>query len=165
MKYLIDGHNLIAQLPDLSLTDPEDEMKLVRLLARWRWRHKNPPVTVIFDPGESPVYGRRRRRQSGISIRYAPFGSSADILLIRLIEKSRRPAQLTVVSSDREIQLAAQRVGAHVIPADTFAGELTAPAPPREETPRDEPLSPEEVEAWLELFEGRNDNSETESHE
>ena len=31
--YLIDGHNLIGQLPDLSLTDPDDEAKLVQKLT------------------------------------------------------------------------------------------------------------------------------------
>ena len=34
MNYLIDGHNLIARTPGLSLADPDDEAKLVRLSAR-----------------------------------------------------------------------------------------------------------------------------------
>ncbi len=29
MHYLIDGHNLIAQISDISLDDPDDEAKLV----------------------------------------------------------------------------------------------------------------------------------------
>lgn len=35
MNYLIDGHNLIARTPGLSLADPDDEAKLVQLLRRW----------------------------------------------------------------------------------------------------------------------------------
>ena len=32
MHYLIDGHNLIARVPGLSLADPDDEVKLLQLL-------------------------------------------------------------------------------------------------------------------------------------
>ncbi|MFQ5856224.1 MAG: NYN domain-containing protein [Anaerolineae bacterium] len=161
MKYLIDGHNLIARLPDISLADPHDEAKLIRLLARWRWRHNSPPVTVVFDPGDFAVHGRRRMQRSGISVRYAPYSSDADTVLIRLIERHRQPAQLTVVSSDREIQSMARRVGAQTISAEEFAMELTAHAEPQEEKiPGDEPLSPEEVEAWLEIFQDCDDRPE-----
>ena len=157
MKFLIDGHNLIARLPDLSLADPDDEIKLIRLLARWRWRHKSPPVTVVFDPGDVAVYGGHRTQQSGITVQYAPIGSDADAVLKRLIEASRQPAQLTVVSSDREIGSVAQRAGARTISAEEFAGELTPPAAPQTDTSRDKPLSPEEVETWLDIFQGHDD--------
>ena len=33
MNYLIDGHNLIGQLPDISLDDPNDEALLVQKLS------------------------------------------------------------------------------------------------------------------------------------
>ena len=32
MPYLIDGHNLIAKLPDIDIADPNDEAKLVTRL-------------------------------------------------------------------------------------------------------------------------------------
>lgn len=158
MTYLIDGHNLIARLPNLSLADPHDEIELIRLLARWRWRHRDVPVTVVFDPGDLPAYGaRRRRRQSGITVRYAPFNSDADTVLKHLIQASRRPAQLTVVSSDREVRSAARRAGANTLSAEEFAGELTAPPEPEQKQAADETLSPEEVEAWLKLFQSQDD--------
>lgn len=154
MKYLIDGHNLIARLPDVSLADPDDEAKLVRLLARWRWRHGTPAVTVVFDPGDYAVPGRKQTKRSGINVRYAGYSTDADAILIRMIERSRQPAQLTVVSSDRDVQSAAQRKGAQTQSSETFATELTAPPEPDEEAPPAEEvsLSPEEVEAWLKIF-------------
>lgn len=157
MKYLIDGHNLIGRLPDISLADPNDEIKLIRLVARWRWRHNSPSVTIVFDPGDFAVHGRRRIKRSGIRVRYAPHSSNADAVLLRLIEKSRQPTQLTVVSSDREIRSAAQRVGAHVLSAEEFAVKLVTPAAPDEETAQQhEPLSAEEVKVWLKIFQNRD---------
>lgn len=157
MKYLIDGHNLIARLPDLSLADPDDEVKLIQLLARWRWRHNSPPVTVVFDPGDVAVYGAHRKRQSGLTVHYAPFGSDADAVLKRLIKASPQPAQLAVVSSDRQIRVATRQAGARPISAEEFAGELTPPAAPQGDAPRDKLLSPEEVKAWLDIFQGHDD--------
>ena len=50
MAYLIDGHNLIGQLPDLSLNDPNDEAKLVQKLIGFAARQQKR-VVVVFDSG------------------------------------------------------------------------------------------------------------------
>ena len=38
MFYLIDGHNLIGQLADIDLDDPNDESLLVQKLNGWTSR-------------------------------------------------------------------------------------------------------------------------------
>ena len=53
MHYLIDGHNLIARVPGLSLADPDDEVKLLQLLKRcllYTSDAADEEVTVAF-PG------------------------------------------------------------------------------------------------------------------
>ena len=55
MHYLIDGHNLIARTPGLSLADPDDEAKLSALLRRWAAADPRRKVTVIFDAGLKPT--------------------------------------------------------------------------------------------------------------
>src|SRR5262245_17638894 len=50
MPYLIDGHNLIARLPDINLADPHDEAELVLRLRSFAARSKKQCV-VIFDQG------------------------------------------------------------------------------------------------------------------
>ena len=47
MPLLIDGHNLIAKLPSISLDDPHDETQLVELLRRYRAR-TGKRIQVIF---------------------------------------------------------------------------------------------------------------------
>ena len=66
MHYLIDGHNLIARVPGLSLADPDDEVKLLQLLKRWAVADARRKVTVIFDKG---LPGGEAKHLSGGGVR------------------------------------------------------------------------------------------------
>jgi len=150
---LIDGHNLIGRLSQLSLQDPDDEEKLVWLLKSYRAR-TGKTITVVFDPGGTFALSQTRRR-GGIETVFAPHGSTADAVIAKRIGRSRNPRDWVVVTSDRNLAETVARQGAGVRSAEDFAEELTAL---REALPdrKDVPLSPEEVEMWLSLFEGRD---------
>lgn len=157
MHYLIDGHNLIARVPGLSLADPDDEAKLVQLLKRWAAADTRRKVTVIFDKG---LPGGEAKHLSGGGVRalFAPDNRSADALLIRRIEGIDDPAQYTVVTSDGVILRAAQRRRVPTQRSEQFAvamvNERTFPtaAPPAADAHANPRLSPNEVNEWLELF-------------
>ncbi|MGD8966947.1 MAG: NYN domain-containing protein [Anaerolineae bacterium] len=151
MPVLIDGHNLIGRLPDISLTDPGDEAQLVSRLQGYAGR-TGRRVTVVFDRG---MPGGRSQALSGgrVEVVFAPTGRNADRLLIERIRHARNPQGLTVVTSDREVIATAQDRGARVVRAEAFVSELEAPTAPRAAGKEDLHLSPDEVEAWLELFE------------
>jgi len=150
---LIDGHNLIGRLSQLSLQDPDDEEKLVNLLKSYRAR-TGKAITVVFDPGGAFALSQKRRR-GGIETVFAPHGSSADAVIAKRIGRSRNPRDWLVVTSDRSLAETVARQGARVRSAEDFAQELTVP---RDGSPdwKDVPPSPEEVETWLSLFEGRD---------
>ena len=151
MPVLIDGHNLIGRLPDISLADRDDEARLVARLQAYAGR-TGKRVTVVFDRG---LPGGRSQALSGgrVEAVFAPTGRNADGVLIERIERARNPRGLVVVTSDREVIAAAQRRGAQVVRAEAFVGEL-APAPASAGRGREDVhLSPDEVEAWMEIFE------------
>ena len=50
MPYLIDGHNLIAATPGLSLSDLDDEQAMIQILADFA-RTSRRSITVYFDRG------------------------------------------------------------------------------------------------------------------
>jgi predicted RNA-binding protein with PIN domain len=152
MPLLVDGHNLIGQMPDLRLDDPEDEAKLVARLRTYAAR-TGRRVTVVFDQG---LPGGRSRDLSGggVEVVFASPGRSADGILREHIRQARDPRGLIVVTSDRAIAAAARARGARVIRAEEFAVQLNAPPPTVEAGPA-ERLSPEEVEEWLRVFESR----------
>ncbi|HNS50885.1 MAG TPA: NYN domain-containing protein [Anaerolineae bacterium] len=148
MPLLIDGHNLIGRCPGLSLSDPDDEEKLVRLLAAYASR-TGKKVTVAFDPGE-PTSLPRTRRLGGVEIVFAAPGTTADALILRRVQHARHPAGWTVVTSDVDLAERVARLGARTRSAHEFAAEACARGAAAEE--RQSAPSPGEVEAWLEIF-------------
>ena len=153
MPILIDGHNLIGRLSQISLQDPDDEEKLVSLLMSYRAR-TGKAITVVFDPGGAFALSQKRRR-GGIETVFAPHGSSADAVIAKRVRRSRNPRDWLVVTSDRDLAEAVARQGARVRSAEDFAQELGA-LQDRSSDWKDVPPSAEEVETWLSLFEGRD---------
>lgn len=150
MPVLIDGHNLIGRLPALSLQDPHDEEKLVRLLKSYRAR-TGKKVTVVFDPGEA-FHLAQTRRFGEIEVVFAPHGSTADAVIAKRVRSSRNPRGWLVVTSDQRLAEIVRGHGARVQSAEEFGSRLGTPV----EAPaawRETPPSPEEVKTWLALFE------------
>ena len=150
MPVLIDGHNLIGRMPDICLSDPDDEAQLVARLQAYAGR-RGKRVTVVFDRG---LPGGRSQALSGgrVEVVFAPAGRNADRVLIGRIRRSRNPRGLTVVTSDLEVIAAAEEQGARVVHSEAFVPELgTAPAS-ASDGKADVHLSPDEVQAWLEVF-------------
>jgi predicted RNA-binding protein with PIN domain len=157
MHYLIDGHNLIARIPDIDLSDPDDEAQLILRLKRWTAADGRRRVTVYFDRG---LPGGRDPHFSGGSVEviFTSSRRTADDLLIGRIRRVNNPPEYTLVSSDREVVSAAERRGMPVLDSEKFAEQLTAEieerqSPQPQATQKEEPLvSPDEVAQWMELF-------------
>ena len=152
MPILIDGHNLIGRLPTLSLEDPHDEEKLVRLLSSYRAGTRKS-ITVVFDPGGAFSLPQVRK-VGGVEVVFAPHNSSADAVIARRVGASRNPGGWLVITSDHELAEKVARQGARVQSAESFALQLSQ-SPEAGSDWKDSPLSPDEVESWLGLFEGR----------
>jgi len=161
MAYLIDGHNLIGQLPDLSLSDPDDEAKLVQKLIGFTAR-TGKRVIVIFDHG---LPGGRSRMSTGkVEVIFAAQRTSADAVMRERINGVRDPGQWTVISNDNEVLDAARQRRMRVLKSREFVPMLQDTAVSqrravrsRGETP-DIHLSAAEVDEWLKLF-GEGDDS------
>jgi predicted RNA-binding protein with PIN domain len=153
MPLLIDGHNLIGQIPGMSLADYDDEGELVMLLRRYTTAKRGRSVVVVFDHG---VYGHPQRLDGyGVICYFARSPQDADAQLIKRINALKRPRDWRLVTSDRQVARAAEERGMRVISAREFAQQLLRPArqsatPPEEQ--RDVRLSPAEVDEWLKLF-------------
>jgi predicted RNA-binding protein with PIN domain len=161
MPILIDGHNLIGQLPGISLADPDDEAQLVMLLRRYAARRRGRKLIVIFDGG---VYGHPENLNGyGVEARFARAPADADAELIRRIRAIRRRDEWLVVSSDRAVAGEAQARGIPVLSAHEFARRLAAMGGPKatlRDKRNDRPLSRAEIEEWMRLFGVEEDDDE-----
>lgn len=155
MRYLVDGHNLIAQLPDIDLADPDDEAKLVFKLRSFCAR-TGKKVTVVFDGG---IPGGVSTSLSNKSVT-AKFASAkkmnADQVLIAEIRRVKNTKAYTLVTSDHEICQSAQSRGIPILTTPAFiallnqAGtQLAKEIDEKDENPR---LSAAEVDEWLAIF-------------
>jgi uncharacterized protein len=153
MNLLIDGHNLIGQMPGIALSDPDDEAKLVLVLRRYSVQKRNRQVVVVFDNG---VYGHPQSLDGyGITCHFARSPQDADTQLIRRINNLARPREWALVSSDRAVTSAANARGVRVIAAHTFAHQLMASTQKPQRAPeekRDVRLSEAEIRAWMREF-------------
>ncbi len=149
-QLLIDGHNLIGQMPDLSLADPDDEQKLVVLLRKYAAR-RSARVIVVFDSG---LPGGRSNELSGggVTAVFAGSHTNADRVLMERIRELKKPGEWIVVSSDREVQLAAARRHLIVWSAQDFLKRLTPRSPKDKASPVEPPVDQRDVAEWLRIF-------------
>ena len=154
MTIIIDGHNLIAQLPGISLADPEDEEKLITLLQEY-CRIRRKTVEVYFDCAPAGYSGKEKHGL--VRAVFVPSGTTADdAIMTRLKKLGKRAKNMRVVSSDRQVQQAARALHATVISSDEFVAEwqlILAKEPDLDL--RNKPLTQAEVEAWEDLFQNK----------
>lgn len=147
MPFLIDGHNLIGQMPDLSLADPDDEQKLIERLRAYLVRvHKTG--TVVFDQGLPG--GAAHWSNNVLEVRFAPAPKTADDAIRERLRRDRNPRGIVVVTADRELAQAAQQVGARVRRPIDFARDLVAQ--PKPASKKETGLTAAEVEEWERAF-------------
>jgi predicted RNA-binding protein with PIN domain len=175
--YLVDGHNLIGQLQDLSLDDPHDEAKLTQAVRRYCMRSR-VKATIIFDNG---VVGGRSKElsNSDVTVIFASPGQQADALLMRRAREigtiKGQYGNLVLVTSDRRIARLAFAYGIKTIPSEEFAlligfrpieREVEEPA---KDATKDKPkqftfiyekdpnpvISKQEIAYWLTIFKRR----------
>ncbi len=156
MQYLIDGHNLIGKMADIRLEDPDDEVALVLRLRRWAAKGSKRQILIYFDRG-LPGGQDKGLSTGNVKVVFASSGQSADSLLIRQIQRVKNPGGYTLVSSDNRIRKAAQERHMPLWRAEEFAARMAKDLAPGAATDitavDDDPLSIDEVEMWLTLFE------------
>lgn len=158
MSYIIDGHNLIPNVPGLTLGAIDDENQLIALLQRFT-NERRKHVELYFDKGAKGH--PNRDKYARITVHFATSASTADALIKKRLHKLGKSARnWTVVSSDRSIQTEARSVGAKLLESATFAQQFLIAqeksAPP-EETHSE--ISPDEIEHWEILFKNSDNHS------
>ena len=157
MPYIIDGHNLIPKVPGLSLSAIDDEMQLIEQLQEF-CRLQRKSVEVYFD--NAPPGWPASQRFGRVTVRSVRRGTSADAAIrTRLNRLGKSARNWTVISSDLAVQSAARAAQASYIASEAFARSLveTLRSAGQSQSERPEaPLTPKELEEWMDIFKRRN---------
>lgn len=155
MPYLIDGNNVIGQIPGWHLDKPESRHRLLAQLARFAECTK-ARVTVVFDGAPDPKVPDGSLFRT-VRVYYPGRGSDADTLIERLVARSTDRRKLIVVTSDRQLAASCRSAGAQTVRSGEFRkfmAEATRETP-REPDPgefeREAPI-PGTVDEWLRYF-------------
>ncbi|MEM9774718.1 MAG: NYN domain-containing protein [Chloroflexota bacterium] len=161
MIYLVDGHNLIGKLPDIQLSDPDDEQQLVRKLSAWVQRDYRRKIRVFFDSGEFGGLGNSLSAPT-VRVQFSRVGQTADSVIIRFMEGVKNPQEFTLVTSDREIIFAARKKRIGYILSEEFAvlmaenlqenGEVETADTKEEGTEEEVDVSDAEIQTWMNAF-------------
>lgn len=157
MPYIIDGHNLIGQMPDISLAELDDEQRLIELLQDFCNRHGRI-AEVYFD--NAPPGVPRARTYGRLTAYFTRSGKSADQAIFERLHRLGKEARnWTVVSSDRQVQAMAKAARAKILSSNEFARQLKrsniATETTYPEKGRLAELDSDEVERWLGLFKNK----------
>ncbi len=154
MSYIIDGHNLIGVLPDIQLSDPEDEQRLLARLRAFRARSGGRPMIVFFDTGDLPAQAPDLS-SPGVQVRFAGRGQTADDAIVEYLAGRAQPGQYAVVTNDQGLARRARDVGASILLASEFAAKLTALPrfPAAEDEPAHDPHDPTYADIYTRFLE------------
>lgn len=122
LHIIVDGYNLIRQIPGLAELDKMDLEQgrdaLIERLAAYK-RIKANRITVVFDGTHARIPGERQTPKSGIRVIFSRIGELADSVIKRMASGERGNA--VVISSDRDIMAYAERAGCTVLRSEDFA--------------------------------------------
>jgi uncharacterized protein len=124
---------------------------VVRRVAEF-CRLRGARATVVFDG--HPLRGDMAQQQLGpLTLRVPERGHDADSVIRELIDRAPRPADLIVVSSDKELYSYAKTMGASAIRAhewNALERQLLSQRGTREAS--EKPDREDDLEGWLKKF-------------
>jgi len=156
MPLLIDGHNLIGQMQDLKLSDPNDEAKLIKRLRTYALMERKQ-ITVVFDPNPHDTTPRlypEIQEHGACKVIYAMPGQKADDIIRQMVNNARDKKGLIVITSDNAVAKHARVSGIKVQSSPDFAKQMNAQLAERVFAEADAKPSPtrKENREWAEVF-------------
>jgi predicted RNA-binding protein with PIN domain len=156
LPYLIDGNNVLGALGGPAV--PGDGRAAVLSQVAAFCRSRGARAILVFDG--APFRAELTAQELGrVSVRFPRPGSDADEVIRGLIDRAARPAELTVVTSDKAVYSYARTRGAAALRAHEWKA-LARRGPARrprrmQREPSEKPEHESDVEGWLRRFNRR----------
>ena len=156
---LIDGYNFLFAIG--KGPHQADRSYLIQLLEAYKNR-KHVDITVVFDRKTgNPAEGRQVLLEHGIKLVFSAPAQEADEIICQIVESSKNPKDLLVVSSDKAgVSKYCRKLGAAVTESQDFFSFLTKgtgghrglPVQGQEEGDEKPKVLDKDIEYYLEKF-------------
>ena len=121
-----DAYNLMHKVTELRvLLAQSQEICVATMIQKIRshYHGRSTKCILVFDG-----FGQNKH-EANINVKFSNTGvgpdyGNADGLIKHLIEKSRNPKLIKVVSSDREVSSFAKECGSRILSSESFWGEV-----------------------------------------
>ncbi len=141
---IIDAYNLMHKVTELRLLLAQSqEICVDTMIAKLKSHYfgRSTKCIIVFDG-----FGQNKH-DGNISVKFSKTGvgpdyGNADGLIKHLIEKSRNPKLIKVVSSDREVSSFAKECGSRILTSESFWGEVKDKRTERNEAIRESKEKP-----------------------
>jgi len=150
MAYIIDGNNVMGQTPGWHRDKPRARLELLKRVAAFA-RLRGARITIAFDGAPDQEFPEGSAFK-GIKILYAHRGSTADDRIVELVESSRDPRGITVVTSDRQLGVRVRQRGANVLRSGEFRKQMESIADSHEPPATEAEPDADDTEGWLRYF-------------
>jgi predicted RNA-binding protein with PIN domain len=150
MAYIVDGNNVMGQIPGWHRDKSKSRRELLVKLAAFA-RFEKARVTVVFDGGADDEVPDGSAYH-GVKVLYAERGSDADTRIERLVERSTDPRGLTIVTSDRHLAFLVRSNGASVIRSGEFRSRIERRLQSSPTSEDGEQFEVGDVNSWLRYF-------------
>jgi predicted RNA-binding protein with PIN domain len=143
--YLIDGNNLIGHTRGLSFRDPQARQRLLdRIIPFLNARRHH--ATVVFDGPPTPL-----RKAACLKLIFSGSKASADDKIRHILENSRLPRDLYVVSSDNAVYSYSKTCGAQAMKCHEF-NRLVNHVALENSTREDRDQRIDDLKSWMRYF-------------
>jgi predicted RNA-binding protein with PIN domain len=144
---IIDAYNLMHKVSELKiLMQQSQDITVDTMVSKLQGHYfgRSAKIILVFDG-----LGKNRHEQN-IDVKFARTGlgpdyGNADELIKHLIEKSKNPKLIKIVSSDRGITWFAKDCGCRIQSSDSFWGEIKDKRIQRKEAYRESKEKPDFV--------------------
>jgi hypothetical protein len=160
---IIDGYNLLHAAGWVQSRYRPGELeacrtRLLKFLSEHLSEMEAVRTTVVFDARHPPVAAPRFITHGHIRVLFASPHGDADRMIEEMLESSDAPRNVTLISNDRRLQLAARAERSDCISSTDFLESLRnrssqSSGSHRANTEKPESISnPAELELWLRVF-------------
>ncbi len=159
MPYLIDGNNLLGSWGGPAVPG-DGRLEVVRRVAEF-CRAKGASATIVFDGSPFRPELGSGQGLGRVTLRFPAQGRDADSVIREIIDGSKRPGDILLVSSDKALYSYARTRGASALRAQEWNALARGGALPGRRTHRRDsgeatgkPERETDIEGWLKRFSG-----------